>query len=240
MHWYDGRFAGSEALQFQLFNQMMRHKVISNVNAHLNGTKGDVDALITMVEDPGFEHELRQEIRGLEKDGKKISARGREMLSVVERACKISGQRVPWTKAERCGTTALITALSQRFGCGAVFITVSPPQHDSPLAIRLSLDGDDRIDEVVELEPAEEGSKTPSLDWTLKFPELSERLNLIARNPISDAKAYEKVVNAFWTALVQCCPVGDTRSTSHELENKKRGAFGYTRAFFGITECRTF
>ena len=337
MHWYDGRFAGCEALMFQLFNQMMRHKVIRNVNAHLNGTNDDIDALILMVEDPHFEQELRREIKGVE-DGKPITPRGREILNTVQRACKISGQRVPWTRSERCGTTALITALSQRFGCAAVFVTVSPPQFNSPLAIRLSLGGPARIDVVEDVgegvgeaegsgetvgvrgtsggangelggEVPEEtggmggtgmnteetkhgelggggpgetervggtegktgetkngelggegpgetegtgdaegktgetkngdlGGAVPALDWTLKFPELTDRINLLARNPVADAKTYEKVVNAFFSALVQCSPVGDTRSTAHEVDNRKRGAFGYTRAFFGITECQ--
>ena len=232
MHWHDGRFARRESLMFQFFSQMMRHRVTSNVSAHLSGDKKSVDELVALLENPSFERDLTSEMRRLQA-GEVVTAVGRNILKKVERACKISGQRVAWTKAERAGTTAPIVALCQRFGSPSVFVTVSPPQFDSPLAIRLSLSGSDRMDEVDEL-------GTSNSDWTLAFPELNDRVSRMVRNPVADAKTYEKIINAFWSALLQCKPVGFTQCTAYELAHKKRGAFGYMRSFFGITESRKF
>ena len=232
LNWHDGRFARRESLMFQFFSQMMRHRVTSNVSAHLSGNKQCVDDLVAVLENPSFERDLTSEMRRLQA-GEVVTAKGRNILKKVGRACKISGQRVAWTKAERAGTTAPIVALCQRFGSPSVFVTVSPPQFDSPLAIRLSLSGPDRMDEVDEL-------GTTNSDWTVDFPELNDRVSRMVRNPVADAKTYERIINAFWSALLQCKPVGATKCTAYELEHKKRGAFGYMRSMFGITESRKF
>jgi hypothetical protein len=229
MNWHDGRFV-YERLMFQFFSQMMRHRVTSNVNAHLSGNKKCIDDLVEMLENPSFERDLTSEMRRLQA-GEAVTARGRDILKKVGRACKISGQRVAWTKAERAGTTAPIVALCQRFGSPSVFISVSPPPFDSPLAIRFSLSGSDRMDVV-------DGVRTNNSDWTLKFPELTERVSRMVQSPVADAKTYERIINAFWSAILQCHPVGATQCTAYVLQHKKRGAFGYMRAMFGITESR--
>jgi len=240
MNWHDGRFARCETLLFQLFNQMMRHKVSSNVTAHLSGTNEDVDKLIALIDDSNFEKYVGDELRLL-SSGQKVSKRGRDMLHTMERACKMSGQRVEWTQTKRKGITSLIIALSQRFGCACIFGTVSPPQFNSPLALRFSLNVESRLDEVVGTgEGTAHDDHPPDTDWTLTFPDLSlqARTTLLARNPVSDARLYEKIINAFFTVLVQCSPVGTAQSTAHKIKHKKRGIFGYTRAFCGITETR--
>jgi hypothetical protein len=241
MNFHDGRFC-YEQLMFLFFNQMMRHKVSTNVSAHLNGTNDDVDNLIAMIDDPSFEKKILHELRLLSA-GEKVSKEGRQMLHKMERACKMSGQRIDWTQAKRKGITSLIVALSQRFGCASVFATVSPPQSNSPLAIRLSLDVEGRLDDLASgtrRPTTGQENNTSDTDWTFTFPELSERarVNLLARNPVSDAKMYEKLMNAFFSVLVQCHPVGVARSTAHTLKHKKRGVFGFNRAFCTITESR--
>ena len=39
LNWHDGRFAGRESLMFRFFCQLMRHRVTTNVSAHLSGNK---------------------------------------------------------------------------------------------------------------------------------------------------------------------------------------------------------
>jgi hypothetical protein len=240
LHWHDARFARCESLLFLFFNQMMRHKVSANVSAHLNGTNENIDNLIAMIDDPTFERKIAKELRLLAA-GEKVSKEGQRILQKMERACKMSSQRINWTQRKRTGITSLIIALSQRFGNASMFVTVSPPQFNSPLALRLSLDVGKRLDDLDEIErTTAQKEGTPDTDWTLEFPELSEqaRATLLAKNPVSDAKLYEKIINAFFSALVQCDPVGVAQSTAHKLKHRIRGVFGHVKAFCNITETR--
>ena len=235
MSFYDGRFARCESLQFLFFSQTMRAKVNSSVNSHLNGNSSDIQELIDLLEKPGLTGDLATEIRNVGA-GKDVSRQGKRMLKILKKCTKITGGKVAWSRAERKGTTAPIMALSQRFGIGSVFVTVSPPQFDSPLALRLSLGGTDGgLPLDVPLHSNGNADLPPS-DWTFHFPSLSERVTQLANNPVSDAMVYRKIIDAFFTVLCRCRPVGQVNSTAHEVKHRQRGAFGTTRAFFGITE----
>ena len=231
LQWYDGRFAGSESLQFLFFSQMLRSQVTSSVNAHLNGTNDDIDSLIELLNSPNLDREIRINLRKLAA-GESLTARGKHIIKTVGRATTITGSNVSWTRHARMGTSTPMQAITQKCGCASVFATVSMPAYDNPLALRLSMGiNEDRMD-------FDNGREQHHVDWTLKFPNLTDRISRMARNPISDARIYQKVIKAFFTILCGCNLGSDVRSTRSETAEKQRGAFGKCRAFFGITEAQ--
>ena len=123
---------------------------------------------------------------------------------------------------EREDARSMMLALINYAGPFSFFVTVSPADFNSAIMLRLSnevetLDGDS--------------------DIVFKLPGHSERMRILARNPVAAASYYRALIESFFTHLVRLDPEHMTRKSGPGSANTRdEGLFGVPICFLGVTE----
>ena len=143
-----------------------------------------------------------------------LEARLRSMI-------RISGGSVPWSPTERGKAQGQLQAMVRHYGPRAWFLTLSPADMDSALMLRIAT-----------TEPGQ-----PSREYS--FAVISERLSLLANNPVAAALAYRQMLEAVFHDLLRLTASNRRRKAPSRLWSAERsGILGRTVAFAGVTEAQ--
>ena len=226
---YSQQFACDKRFIFYLFNQTQRHAAAQGVDARLKCNPSAFEAFSEAVCDPNFQEII---------DAAIVNPKGAEAKEVMKRLgtyIELCGNKVPFGPAERNLGITKLYSLVHRYGLPSIFLTISPDDVHSPMALRLCFPSITNSDHPAQAETFLNALRTGELE----FQEISINnfglLKLIAQNPVASAEIFNKMMETVWSALIGIKSEKFQKKTV-PISSKDDGIFGQNVATFGVFE----
>ena len=207
---YDDRFSTSNQLIFLLGNQYLRHSACRAVNFKLKDNSEVVDEFTSIVNEPGVLARLERCRADL------ASPDAKKLLKKIMPLVNITGSKIPWGPLERKTATTHLYSMAQAVGAPFMFVTFSPKVIENELCLQFACSQDGKTDLA-----------------TLRLNgNVGKRGLLLSTNPITAARAFEAIVQAFMDHLVGVSSTSTTRNSPLP----RPGIFGPVTSAYGIHE----
>ena len=196
---------------------MKRHETNRSVSMKIKqNTEQDKD-FVNEVNDPEFAEKLQEAVADPEGETAK------ELHKALSPLIKIVGNKIPWSVFERGDTLAKLYSLSHLFNMGSHFITISPKMYNNVLALRLVCEGRE-------------------IDFDIPTASKYNRAKKMIENPVGATITFYRLIEKFMEIIVglgkeECGgKMLNVDSLIRKMKNKKTGAYGAVKAYFGVFE----
>jgi len=126
---------------------------------------------------------------------------------------------------------AKLYAMVYHFGLPTWFVTISPAINNYPLMHMMSLGHTPQPYRTIGIAP-QHGT------IQIQLPSLSERAEMLARDPVAAAQMYERLLEAFLSELIGLSQSHKIRKSHPPIEQRSQGVLGIPVAFLNVNECQ--
>ena len=228
---YDGRFAKRPQFLFLAFNQLQRHATAREVSCKVKGDENAMKTFQEIVNNPenNFQDRLQAAIDSPDSSDSKY------LQQTLNSVMRTVGKSIPWSEEQRSYAMTMLMAMIYYAGPFTFFVTMAPSNTDSVLALRLSrsVRGHDTSN------GTEFNCHDEDVNRNFPLPTLWQRGSCVAKNPVTMARVYRQLMEAFLEILVGMTPEYSRRKDAMLVESDDDSLPGFN-GIFGTVTCYGF